>query len=152
LSTCLQPGHGRIDSRRYRTLAVTPEQLGFPHAAQLLEIQRESTNKKTGVTTTGRRLFILSEPLSPLDALTAARSRWGIENKNHHPRDATLLEDKTRARTGNTAANLMLLRGFVLVWWRRKHPDLCAPAFLLRNQRKLPIVLRELFQPLTSQQ
>jgi predicted transposase YbfD/YdcC len=149
LPTPLEAGHGRLDQRCFRTLTVTPEQLGFPHAAQLLEIQRESTDKKTGATTTGRRLFVLSEPLASADAFAAARARWGIENKNHHPRDATWLEDKTRARTGHTAANLALLRGFVLVWWRRNHPDLCAPAFLLRNQRRLPAVLRELFQPLT---
>jgi predicted transposase YbfD/YdcC len=131
---------------------VTPEQLGFPHAAQLLEIQRESTAKATGKTTTGRRVFILSEPLTPADALRAARARWGIENKNHHPRDATWLEDKTRARTGHTAANLALLRGLVLTWWRRRHPTLSGPAFVLRNQRRLPAALRELFQPLTPKE
>lgn len=129
-----------------------PEQLGFVHAAQVIEIQRESTRKSTGVTTTGTRRFVLSEPLSPRDACLAVRGRWGIENRNHHPRDATWLEDKTRARTGHTAANLALLRGTVLIWWRRRHAKLCAPAFLLRNQRRLPTAIRELFQPLTSKQ
>lgn len=108
--------------------------------------------KSTGETSTGRRVFILSEPLTPEDALRATRGRWGIENKNHHPRDATWLEDKTRARTGHTAANLTLLRGVVLLWWRQRHPTLCAPAFIMRNQRQLPAVLRELFQPLTLKQ
>jgi len=59
------------------------------------------------------------------------------------------LKDKTRARTGHTAANLALLRGLVLIWWRRRHSDLCAPAFVLRNQRRLPAAIRELSQPLT---
>lgn len=131
---------------------MTPEELGFVHAAQLLEIKRDSTKKTTGVTTTGRRVFILSEPLTPADALRAARARWGIENKNHHPRDATWLEDKTRARTGHTAANLSLLRGVVLIWWRRSHPELCAPAFVTRNNRRLPSAIRELLQPLNSKQ
>lgn len=131
---------------------MTPEQLGFVHAAQLLEIKRDSTAKATGAAIAGRRVFILSEPLAPADALRAGRARWGIENKNHHPRDATWLEDKTRARTGHTAANLALLRGLVLIWWRRRHPDLCAPAFLLRNQRRLPTALRELFQPLNPKE
>lgn len=98
------------------------------------------------MTSSGRRLFVLSEPLSPSEALRAARGRWGIENKNHHPRDATWLEDKTRARTGHTAANLALLRGLVLIWWRHRHPELCAPAFILRNQRRLPAAIRELSQ------
>jgi len=127
---------------------VTPEELGFVHAAQVLEIKRDSLCKSTGMATTGTRVFVLSEPLRPADALFAARGRWGIENKNHHPRDATWLEDKTRARTGHTAANLALLRGTVFIWWRRRHPKLCAPAFLTRNQRRLPTALRELFQPL----
>jgi predicted transposase YbfD/YdcC len=131
---------------------VTPEQLGFVHAAQLLEIKRDSTDKATGEFSAGRRLFILSEPLSTADALRAARARWGIENKNHYPRDATWLEDKTRARTGHTAANLTLLRGLVLIWWRRAHPSLCAPAFVMRTQRRLPAALRELHQPLKPQQ
>ena len=109
-------------------------------------------NKATGVATTGRRVFILTEPLTPDDALRAARARWGIENKNHHPRDATWLEDKTRARTGHTAANLALLRGIVLIAWRRHHPTLCGPAFVNHNNRHLPTAIRSLFQPLISKQ
>jgi predicted transposase YbfD/YdcC len=131
---------------------VTPEELGFVHAAQLLEIKRDSTKKSTGVTTTGRRVFVLSEQLTPADALRAARARWGIENKNHHPRDATWLEDKTRARTGHTAANLALLRGVVLIGWRRCRPKLCAPAFINQNNRHLSSAIRDLFQPLNSKQ
>ena len=131
---------------------MTPEELGFVHAAQLLEIKRDSVKKSTGVTTTGRRVFILSELLTPVDALRAARARWGIENKNHHPRDATWLEDKTRARTGHTAANLALLRGVVLIGWRRRHPKLCAPAFINQNNRHLRSAIRDLLQPLNSKQ
>lgn len=129
---------------------MTPETIGFAHAAQLLEIERNSSKKTTGEKTSGIRRFLLSEPLSPKDAFLAARSRWGIENKNHHPRDATWLEDKTRTRTGHTAANLSLLRGIVLIWWRRNHPDKPAPAFVLRNQRKLPQAINELSQPLRN--
>jgi hypothetical protein len=135
-----------------RTLAVTPEQIGFVHAAQLIEVKRDSLEKSTGVSTDGRRVFVASEPLTDADSLLAVRMHWGIENKNHHPRDATWLEDKTRARTGHTAANLALLRGTVLIWWRRRHPTLCAPAFVLRNQRRLPTALRELFQPLKAEE
>lgn len=131
-----------------RTASVTPEQLGFPHAAQVAEITRESTRKKTGETTSGRRVFILSEPLTARDCLVACRGRWGVENKNHHPRDATWLEDKTRAAAGHTAANLTLLRGLVLVWWRKKHPQLSGPQFVERNQARRGTALRELFQPL----
>jgi hypothetical protein len=152
LSTPPEPGHGRLDLRHVRTLTVTPEAVGFVHAAQLIEVQRTSCAKASGVVTTGRRVFVATEPLSEADALRAVRARWGIENKNHHPRDATWLEDKTRARTGHTAANLALLRGLVLLHWRRRHPTLSAPAFILRNQRRLPAALRELFQPVRPKQ
>lgn len=94
-------------------------------------------------------MFLLSEPLNARDALLAARQHWGIENKNHHPRDATWLEDKTRARTGHTAANLALLRGLVLILWRRTQPDLSGPAFVMRNQRQPSTAIRSLSQLLT---
>lgn len=48
-------GHGRIDQRQIRGASVTPEKLGFVHAAQLLEIQREST---CPIKTTGPLLII----------------------------------------------------------------------------------------------
>jgi predicted transposase YbfD/YdcC len=129
---------------------VTPEQVGFPHAAAIVEAQRESTDKRSGQTSHGRRLFVLSDPLSARDALLACREHWGIENKNHHPRDATWLEDKTRARTGHTAANLALLRGLVLILWRRTAPNLPAPAFVQRNQRHPDTLIRHICTPLTS--
>ncbi len=135
-----------------RTLAVTPEAIGFVHAAQLIEVKRHSLEKSSAISSDGRRVFVASEVLTDADALLAVRMHWGIENKNHHPRDATWLEDKTRARTGHTASNLALLRGLVLIWWRRRHPSLCAPAFVLRNQRRLPTALRELFQPLKTEE
>lgn len=129
-------------------MRVTPEQLGFPHAAQVVEIARESTRKKTGETRTGRRLFVLSEPLSPHDCRLAGRARWGVENKNHHPRDATWLEDKTRTSAGHTAANLTLLRGLVLIWWRKGYSHLSGPQFKERCQARRTAALRNLFQPL----
>jgi hypothetical protein len=64
------------------------------------------------------------------------------------------LEDKCRCRTGNTAANLALLRGAVLKIWKTTRSDLPAPAFVLRNQRKLDeiISLMEKNQRLTKMQ
>lgn len=152
MSTEVEPGHGRIDQRHVRTLSVTPEEIGFVHAAQVIEVRRDSFDKSRGLSTAGRRVFVASELLTDADTSLAVRMHWGIENKNHHPRDATWLEDKTRAHTGHTAANLALLRGAVLIWWRRRHPTLCAPAFVLRNQRRLPTALRELLQPLKSKE
>jgi hypothetical protein len=133
-----------------RTVSVRPTEVGLPHVVQLLELTRQRTRKRDGTTTTGRRLFACTVALSPAEAARIVRARWAVENRNHHPRDATLLEDKTRCRTGHAAATLTLLRGFVLCWWRWRCPHLPAPAFLARNQRHLPSALRELHQPLAA--
>lgn len=135
-----------------RAVNVTPEQLGFPHAAQVVEITRQSMCKKTETTATGRRLFVLSEALPPRDALLAGRAHWGVENKNHHPRDATWLEDKTRTTTGHTAANFALLRGVALIWWRKQHPNFSAPQFIERNRARRTAAIRKLYQPLTRKE
>ena len=130
---------------------MQPEEVEFPHAAQLIELTRQSTKKKSGESSAGRRIFISTQILSPADAARVPRERWaGIENKNHHPRDATFLEDENRCRTGNTAANLMLLRGFVLCWWRLSDPATPAPAFVAKNDRDVDRALHQLLRPIAD--
>ena len=130
---------------------MRPEEVEFPHAAQLIALTRQSTKKKSGECSEGHRIFIATQMLSPADAARVPRERWaGIENKNHHPRDATFLEDENRCRTGNTAANLTLLRGFVLRWWRLSDPELPAPAFVAKNKRGIERALRQLLRPISD--
>lgn len=131
-----------------RLLPVRPEDLGLPHVAQLIEITRASTKKRSGEHAKGRRCFVCTELLSQPGAAHAIRARWGIENRNHHPRDATLLEDKNRCRAGNTASNLTLLRGFVLAWWRLSAPQAPAPAFVTQNQLSVDRAIRQLTYPI----
>lgn len=140
--------HGRLDRRAIRTAAVDPLQMGFPCIRRIIEVTRESIQKKASQSegaqsTRGKRLFITDSPDGNIQELfTDIRLRWNVENKNHHPRDATFLEDKCRCRTGNTTANLALLRGAVLTLWRRTMPDAPAPAFTDKAQRKLDVFLR----------
>jgi hypothetical protein len=63
------------------------------------------------------------------------RAQWSVKNKNHHPRDATLLGDKCRRRTRNTAANLALLGGVTLMIRRKAEPDRSAADLIRSNQR-----------------
>lgn len=134
----IELGHGRIDTRGVRLIPVTPAQVNFPGIYSVIEIKRDSICKKTDEHTRGRRIYLGSRPdVPPAEHLGNSRLRWNIENKNHHPRDATLLEDKCRCRTRNTAANLALLRGVVLTLWKITHPGLPATAFISQNQRKL---------------
>ena len=136
-------------------MPVSPLQVNFPCIRSVSEIKRESISKKSGQNSKGRRIYLSScSKQPPAAVLEQIRLRWNVENKNHHHRDATFLEDKCRCYTGNTAANLALLRGAVLKIWKTTRPDLPAPAFVQRNQRKLDVIisLMEKNQRLTKMQ
>ena len=124
--------------------------MGFPCIRRVIEIRRQYQCKSTGATGKGVRLFMASHPEQDVAVQVAQiRQRWNVENKNHHPRDATLLEDKCRCQKRNTAANLALLRGAVLTLWRLIDPDDPASAFILRNQRQPNRMIKALDQRLT---
>lgn len=130
--------HGRIDIRGVRYIPVTPIQVNFPCIWSVAEIDRKSTDKKTGKLTNGQRIYLSSRQSEPpARILQKIRDRWSVENKNHHPRDSTMLEDKCRCRTRHTAANLALLRGGALKIWRKSKPKLTAPDFIRKNQRNI---------------
>ncbi|HKK19438.1 MAG TPA: hypothetical protein VJ952_12245 [Opitutales bacterium] len=121
-----------------RYIPVTPVQVNFPCIYSVADIHRRSTDKKSGQKSKGQRIYLssrASEP--PAKILQRVRDRWSVENKNHHPRDATLLEDKCRCRTRNTAANLALLRGAVLMLWKKSKPKRTAADFIRSNQRNI---------------
>lgn len=107
-----------------RYIRVTSTQVNFPYIRSVAQIDRQSTEKKTGKQTHGQRIYISSRATEPpAMILQKIRDRWSVENKNHHPRDATLLEDKCRCRTRHTAANLALLRGATLMIWKKAHQN-----------------------------
>lgn len=121
-----------------RYIRVTAIQVNFPYIRSVAQIDRQSTEKKTGKQTHGQRIYLnsrSSEP--PAQILHKIRERWSVENKNHHPRDATMLEDKCRCRTRYTAANLALLRGATLMIWKKAEPNRTAPDFIRSNQRNI---------------
>ena len=65
-----------------------------------------------------RRYYISSVSASTLEHATrsnhAIREHWGIENKVHWILDVAMDEDINRARVGNSAQNLALIRMVVL--------------------------------------
>jgi len=153
LYTAPELSHGRIDIRGIRHIPVTPLQVNFPCIWSVVEIQRQSTEKKTGKRTDGQRIYLSSRQSEPqARILQKVRDRWAVENKNHHPRDATMLEDKCRCRTKNTAANLALLRGATLMLWKKSKPKRTAPDFIRTNLRNIDtqITLMKRNQRLTN--
>ncbi len=113
-------GHGRIETRRTQTMAV-PESLRNRDAwRDLTSIARcTRTYQENGVEKSEVRYFISSiKPLAKKIA-QAIRGHWGIENGLHWVLDMYFAEDRSRARLGNAAANLALLRRWVVSLLRR---------------------------------
>jgi predicted transposase YbfD/YdcC len=97
--------------------AVTPEQIDFPFAAQVLALRAVVTQKKTGVGSDETRLFatsLLPTERAPAQLMRLCRGHWGVEAGNHHRRDVTWGEDRTSGRHARRALNIALVRTALL--------------------------------------
>lgn len=110
-------GHGRIETRTVRaTSAIDWLQKLHPHWVGLKSIvavtaKRESKDKTTEET----RYFICSMDASKPKRLgLVVRAHWGIENNLHWVLDYAFDEDSQRARMGNSAANMAVIRHIAL--------------------------------------
>jgi predicted transposase YbfD/YdcC len=110
-------GHGRIETRTVRaTSAIDWLQKLHPHWVGLKSIvavtaKRESKDKTTEET----RYFICSMDASnPKRLGLVVRAHWGIENNLHWVLDYAFDEDSQRARMGNSAANMAVIRHIAL--------------------------------------
>lgn len=113
----LDQGHGRHDTREVFLFEVTAKETGFPHAAQGALVIRTTHHLKKVKVTQDIQFVITSrspQKLSPPQFLRALRGHWSIENKLHYPRDVTLGEDRSTARTGHSQQNLAALRNLVI--------------------------------------
>ena len=112
----MEKRHGRLETRELWALTVTPEQVGFCAAEQVVRIHRHFRYLKSGKESDETVLGITS--LTPLVAeqangealLDVARSQWAIENGNHHSRDRSYDEDRCQVRDPNSAQILATLR------------------------------------------
>jgi hypothetical protein len=103
LHTNENSGHGRTERRTIR-VRPAPENIDFPHVAQVFLIERYVTDTKTGKTTAIAVLGITSLDTTRADAPQIAihtRQHWSIENKLHWVRDVTYGEDASQTRTLN---------------------------------------------------
>lgn len=120
----LDLGHGRIEHRRITTSTALCGYTDWAGMAQVFEIERVVTHKKSGeqraeivygVTSLAR------ERASAAQVLELVRHHWHIENKSHWVRDVTFDEDRSQVRVGsipqvmaalrNTAIGLMRVAG-----------------------------------------
>lgn len=102
-STTLARTHERNKSRREtRTLqaaALTPEQAGFPLAAQAARLRREVDGRAPETVA-----LLTSLPAAQLNAtrwLQLNRAHWGVENGLHARLDLSRRDDQCRVRARN---------------------------------------------------
>lgn len=117
----------RPEARSLLRFDITPEQAGFPHAAQAAEMKRFIDRPSKREEQVECEYLLTSLPPSQLDAeqmLKLDRDYWGIESGLHQRLDVSSLEDKSRIRTPKAAFNLCLFRraaiSFAIHWIQRQ--------------------------------
>lgn len=128
----------RAEHRALTLAPVTPEQLGFPHAATVLAVTSTVTNKKTGASSSQIRHFVCSlqlGALTPRKWLARIRGHWRVESANHYRRDVTWREDAELGRHAPRACNLALLRDAPINLSARSQHYASHPAAALRFLR-----------------
>lgn len=115
-----EESHGRKEYRCCEALPV-PKTLrnleAWPDLRSICRVTRVYT--ENGEEKSDVRYFISSLSAKAQPLAQAIRGHWGIENGLHWVLDMYFGEDKSRAREGNAAANMALLRRWVLSWLRQ---------------------------------
>ncbi len=107
----VERGHGRVETRRYRTLG---ELSGVPRSALWKGMNMigmvESTRESAGKISRETRFFIGSIGTDVGDFARAVRAHWGVENDLHWSLDVAMREDDCRVREKQARENLAVLR------------------------------------------
>lgn len=109
LYSTTEKNHGRIEKRTTSSIDLRESGITFPHAQTALKITKERTaknGKKKEVETTITDVYLITsipyEELSLEKGAKLARGHWSIENKLHHVKDASMMEDRSRIRNGSS--------------------------------------------------
>lgn len=110
--------HGdRIETRRLRASTALEGYLSWPGHAQVLELRRRVTEKRTGRTRQEVVYGITSlapERASAAQLLRLWREHWHIENRLHWVRDVTFDEDRSQVRAGHAPQVMAALRNVAI--------------------------------------
>jgi predicted transposase YbfD/YdcC len=111
----VERGHGRIETRRYRTLG---DLSGVPRSAVWKGLNMlgmvESRCERDGKVSTECRFYIGSIGTDAACFARAARGHWGIENDLHWSLDVAFREDDSRLRDPQARENFAVLRHIAL--------------------------------------
>lgn len=133
-------------------MAVTPEQIGFPHVVQLARLDRirQLSPGRQEAETVWIITSLTPEQATPARLLELARLYWSIENGTHYRLDVSSGEDRCRVRHPVASTVLGILRravqGEFRAWARRqrKARESTCPAFHERMSRRINLVIRYL--------
>jgi predicted transposase YbfD/YdcC len=122
--TVTEKVRGRTEQRDLKVLPA-PDDLPFPHAAQVLLIERTTTGRGDQKIHCTAELAVTSAPWNRADPETLSRlvrGQWTVETV-HLIRDVTYREDASRVRTGSTPRTMATLRNLAtsiisLMGWR----------------------------------
>jgi hypothetical protein len=143
-------GHGRLEWRGIEVKDATPEQMGFPHAAQVARIDRirELNGGKQEVETVWVVTSLTAQQADAARLLGLVRLYWSIENGTHYPLDVSAGEDRCRVRHPVAVTVLGILRRAVqgeYRAWARAQPrkrDRTFPTFRDRMSRRVNLTVR----------
>ena len=99
LARTVERNRSRAETRTIHTAPLTPEQAGFPLAAQAARLRREVDGRPAETVA-----LLTSRPPEELNAarwLARNRQHWGIENGLHARLDVSRRDDECRLRNRN---------------------------------------------------
>lgn len=106
-------GHGRREIRTLKMLTVATG-IGFPHAAQALQIRRRRRRLDQPRRFTTETVYAITslrvQQARPAQLAAWIRGHWSIENKLHWVRDVTYDEDRSQVRTRSGPQVMAALR------------------------------------------
>lgn len=98
-------GHNRSETRAVAVFDAAPAVAGTEwqdRVAAIVAVTRTTFKRdsKTGLwsTASATSYYLASRPISASASADAIRAHWGIENRNHYPRDVAFDEDASRIR------------------------------------------------------
>ncbi len=113
----------RPEARSLLRFDISPEQAGFPHAAQAAEMKRvidRKSNTELSVEVEYLLTSLAKDQLNARAMLSLDRQYWGIESGLHQRLDISTHEVKSRVRTPKAPFNLCLFRrasmSFAIHW------------------------------------